>query len=101
MSVDTRPRIPMGRFLRGLCRLRRIARLAATPVCYRKSVRFEELVGQDQATAILRRAMSADRLAHAYLFEGPVGVGLRCAVVALGMALFCVCLCVVVCGVCV
>lgn len=58
-------------------------------MCYRKSVRFEDLVGQDQATAILRRALGADRLAHAYLFEGPAGVGKRSTAVALGLALNC------------
>src|SRR3569623_1252735 len=66
-----------------------MGRLAAAPVCYRKSVRFEELVGQEQATAILRRALVADRLAHAYLFEGPAGVGKRSAAVGLGMAQNC------------
>src|SRR3569623_76972 len=66
-----------------------MGRLAAAPVCYRKSVRFEELVGQEQAPAILRRALVADRLAHAYLFEGPAGVGKRSAAVGLGMALNC------------
>ena len=58
-------------------------------MCYRNSVRFEELVGQEQATAVLRRALAGDRLAHAYLFEGPAGVGKRSAAVALGMDLNC------------
>ena len=34
-----------------------------------------ELVGQDPIVATLRRAVSGDRLAHAYLFVGPRGTG--------------------------
>lgn len=58
-------------------------------MCYGWKVRFEDLVGQEQATAILRRALAGDRLAHAYLFEGPGGVGKRSAALALAMALNC------------
>lgn len=58
-------------------------------MCYGWRVRFEDLVGQEQATAILRRALARDRLAHAYLFEGPPGVGKRSAAIALAMALNC------------
>ena len=31
--------------------------------------------GQDHAVAALRRAMTSQQLAHAYLFVGPAGVG--------------------------
>jgi DNA polymerase-3 subunit delta' len=33
------------------------------------------ILGQPQAVAVLQRALRTDRLAHAYLFEGPAGVG--------------------------
>jgi DNA polymerase-3 subunit gamma/tau len=37
--------------------------------------RFAEVVGQEVAVRILRNAVARDRLAHAYLFSGPRGVG--------------------------
>jgi len=37
--------------------------------------RFQEVVGQEHAVAILKNAVRRDRLAHAYLFSGPRGVG--------------------------
>jgi DNA polymerase III subunit delta' len=52
-------------------------------------VRLEQLAGQSQAATILRRALAAGRIAHAYLFEGPAGVGKRSAAVGLAMALNC------------
>ena len=52
-------------------------------------MRFQELAGQDQATAILERAIAAGRVPHAYLFEGPAGVGKRSAAIGLAMALNC------------
>ncbi len=36
---------------------------------------FDEMVGQDHAVKTIRNAISADRVAHAYLFSGPRGVG--------------------------
>jgi DNA polymerase-3 subunit delta' len=50
---------------------------------------FADIVGQDPALAILRRALASGRLAHAYLFDGPQGVGKGTAAVALGLALMC------------
>ena len=51
----------------------------ATPhrALYRKfrAQRFAELIGQDAIVTTLRRAISGDRLAHAYLFVGPRGTG--------------------------
>ena len=41
---------------------------------YRPS-KFEEVVGQDHVTRILKNALQTDHLAHAYLFTGPRGVG--------------------------
>jgi len=38
-------------------------------------MRFEEVAGQDHVTVTLRNAISSGRLAHAYLFSGPRGVG--------------------------
>lgn len=52
-------------------------------------LRFEEIVGQQRALVVLARALAAGRTAHAYLFEGPPGVGKRSAAVGLGMALNC------------
>ena len=44
---------------------------------YRKfrAQRFGELIGQDPIVSTLRRAVTGDRLAHAYLFVGPRGTG--------------------------
>ncbi len=36
---------------------------------------FAEVIGQDPIVATLRRAVAADRTAHAYLFVGPRGTG--------------------------
>src|SRR5688500_19942200 len=50
---------------------------AAQRALYRRfrAQRFAELVGQDPIVTTLRRAVSGDRLAHAYLFVGPRGTG--------------------------
>jgi DNA polymerase III subunit delta' len=45
--------------------------------------------GQDAALGLLRRALQADRVAHAYAFVGPSGVGRR--LTALGFAQACLC----------
>ena len=44
---------------------------------YRKfrAQRFGEVIGQDAIVTTLRRAVTGDRLAHAYLFVGPRGTG--------------------------
>ena len=51
--------------------------MASRQVLYRKwrPVRFADVVGQEHVTATLRRAVQTDRVAHAYLFTGPRGVG--------------------------
>ena len=36
---------------------------------------FESIIGQDRAVAALRRALRSDRVAHAYIFAGPTGIG--------------------------
>jgi DNA polymerase III subunit delta' len=48
-----------------------------------------EIAGQDRAVGTLQRALAAGRLAHAYLFTGPPGVGKRTTALALAQA--CVC----------
>jgi DNA polymerase-3 subunit delta' len=52
-------------------------------------VRLEELIGQDQAVIVLQRAIATARVPHAYLFEGPTGIGKRSAAIGLAMALNC------------
>jgi DNA polymerase III subunit gamma/tau len=40
-----------------------------------RAQRFAELIGQDPIVTTLRRAVTGDRIAHAYLFVGPRGTG--------------------------
>jgi DNA polymerase-3 subunit gamma/tau len=50
---------------------------------------FDELVGQKTISTILRNAISQERIAHAYLFSGPRGVGKTSAARILAKALNC------------
>ncbi len=50
---------------------------------------LSQLAGQDHATGALLRALASGRVPHAYLFEGPSGVGKRSAAIGLGLALAC------------
>ncbi|MDR2301404.1 MAG: DNA polymerase III subunit gamma/tau [Deltaproteobacteria bacterium] len=50
---------------------------------------FGDLIGQSQVSLTLTRAMEVGRLAHAYLFTGPRGVGKTTAARLLAMALSC------------
>ncbi len=52
-------------------------------------MRLADLIGQDLARAALERAIAGARVAHAYVFEGPPGVGKRSAALGLAMALNC------------
>jgi DNA polymerase-3 subunit delta' len=52
-------------------------------------MRLDELAGQDHAVALLLRAVELQRVPHAYLFDGPPGVGKRSAAIGLGLALIC------------
>lgn len=47
------------------------------------------IVGQPSAVALLQRAVTTDRVAHAYAFVGPSGVGRRLAALALAQACLC------------
>ena len=50
---------------------------------------FASIIGHDRQKDLLRRALSSDRVPHAYLFEGPAGVGKRLVALALTRAIFC------------
>jgi DNA polymerase-3 subunit delta' len=52
-------------------------------------MRFSDILGQDRAVARLRRAWTDGRLAQAYCFVGPAGVGKRLAALALAQAVNC------------
>ncbi len=50
---------------------------------------FKALRGQQRAVSFLRSALEGDRLAHAYLFSGPAGVGKRLLARELAKAVLC------------
>ena len=50
---------------------------------------FRDIHGQKAAVAVLRNALTRDRLAHAYLFIGPAGVGKKQTALALAHAVLC------------
>lgn len=52
-------------------------------------MRFSDIQHQPRALAILRRALRSDRMPHAYLFEGPPGVGKELTARALATRLLC------------
>ncbi|MDZ7384792.1 MAG: AAA family ATPase, partial [candidate division KSB1 bacterium] len=54
-----------------------------------RPMRFEDVVGQQHVTATLRNAISLGRLANAYLFAGPRGVGKTSVARILAKALNC------------
>jgi DNA polymerase-3 subunit gamma/tau len=51
---------------------------------------FEELIGQEHVTRTLQNAIAAGRLAHAFLFTGPRGVGKTSAARILAKAANCI-----------
>lgn len=50
---------------------------------------FDSIIGHDRQKNLLRRALKNQRVAHAYLFEGPDGIGKRLVALALARALLC------------
>ncbi|HEY2735368.1 MAG TPA: AAA family ATPase [Polyangiales bacterium] len=50
---------------------------------------FGAIEGQDSAIGVLEQALERDRIAHAYLFDGPSGVGKERAARTLAAALLC------------
>ena len=50
---------------------------------------LEEVVAQEPAVQTLRRALASGRVHHAYLFDGPAGVGKELAAFGLAQALLC------------
>src|SRR3989442_3529814 len=50
-------------------------------------VAFESIQGQPRAVELLRRALAADRVAHAYAFIGPAGSGRTTTALAFAQAL--------------
>ena len=55
---------------------------------YRPQV-FEDMVGQEHLVKVLKNAIASGRVAHAYLFSGPRGVGKTTAARILAKALNC------------
>lgn len=50
---------------------------------------FAELLGQKRARSLLQRSLSSGRIAHAYLFRGPPGVGKKLFAAAVACAINC------------
>lgn len=50
---------------------------------------LDEIQGQDRAVGLLRRAIANGRLAHAFVFAGPAGVGKRATALALARSVLC------------
>jgi len=50
---------------------------------------WDRIVGQNDVKNFLKQVVSAERVAHAYLFHGPYGVGKRAAALSFAQALQC------------
>lgn len=50
---------------------------------------FQDILGQEDAVLVLSRSLENDRLAHAYVFSGPDGVGKALTAFVLAEALLC------------
>src|SRR3989454_349549 len=71
---------------------RPLARLAMTYQVLARKWRpqtFETVVGQDAITRTIRNALASGRIAHAYLFAGPRGIGKTTTARLLAKALLC------------
>ncbi len=79
--------------MRGLGRRIAFAACVSERFCYfppdLATMSWTSVIGQQRALTALRRTISADRIAHAWLFYGPEGVGKRAAAIAYGKALLC------------
>lgn len=51
--------------------------------------RFSDIVGHERAVRVIKRALASGRVAHAYLFWGPDGVGKEAVALATASVLFC------------
>lgn len=61
----------------------------ARTACYAEDVNFDDVRAQPNAVRVLKQALKNDRVASAYLFDGPSGVGKTRAALALASALVC------------
>lgn len=52
-------------------------------------IQFHDIIGQDIAITVLKKAMGTDRVSHAYLFSGPEGVGKATTALVFAAALNC------------
>ncbi len=50
---------------------------------------FDKIYGHDNIKAILKNSVSSDRISHAYIFEGPKGVGRFSTALAFAKAILC------------
>ncbi len=50
---------------------------------------FDQILGHERQKEILSRALANGRIAHAYLFSGPDGIGKRLMAMALARAIVC------------
>jgi DNA polymerase-3 subunit delta' len=64
-------------------------RAATPPAPTAAALRLADIRGQERAIGFLRRAFDQGRLAHAYLFTGPAGVGKLATAQALALGLHC------------
>ena len=53
------------------------------------NLKFDDILGHSQPVRVLRQAIQNDRMAHAYLFAGPDGIGKRTCAYAFGAAVNC------------